>query len=185
MVSKSVRRVAAVMSSAALALVFAGSPAHAQCQNGQGGGQGGGQSRQGGGPGGQMGMGRQGGGQMGPGRQGGGMGMGGQGGGMMSGRSMQRGGMSQQGNGGQQAAMMAALQQQQVAAMQFAMQQQQAALRSSLDQIAARIYAIEQTDDSERAQVRLNWLRQRQAVLQNALQQSTGSQRPAVMRSSP
>lgn len=168
MVSKSVRRVAAVMSSAGLALVFAGTPAHAQCQNSQGGGSSGGQNRQGGGPGGPMGMGRQGGGgQMGP------------------SRSMQRGGMSQQGNGGQQTAMMAAMQQQQVVAMQFAMQQQQAALRASLDQIAAKIYTIEQTDDSERAQVRLNWLRQRQAVLQNALQQSTGSQRPPALRSSP
>jgi hypothetical protein len=183
MVSKSVRRVAAVISSAALALVFAGSPAHAQCQNGQSGGHGGspggGQNRQGGGPGGQMGMGRPGAGQMGP----GGGGMGRRGGGMTAGQSMQRGQMSQS-NGGQQAAMIAALQKQQVTAMQFAVQQQQAALRTSLEQIASKIYAVEQTDDSERAQIRLYWLRQRQVVLQNALQQSTGSQRPAVMRSS-
>ena len=158
MVSTSVRRVAAAMSFAALALIFAGSPAHAQCQGGgQGGGQGG---NQGGG-------GSRGGGSM----SGGSMGMSrGGSGGMTGGRSMQRGTGSQL-NSAQQSAMIAALQQQQVAVVQLALIQQQVNLQSSLQQIAAKIDEIEQTDDSDRAQVRLNWLRQRQAILQRAAQQ--------------
>lgn len=171
MVSRSMRRSAAILSFAAVTLVLAESSAQAQCQ---GGGQGGQSGSQGGG-GGQMGRGGGGGGgQMGGGGGGGQMSRGGGGGGQTGGRSMMSRGGGSQGNSGQQAAMIAALQQQQMVAVQYALQQQQANMKSSLLQIAAKIDEIEQTDDSERAQVRLIWLRQKQAVLQRATQQQPG-----------